>query len=305
MVFGLLATLCGTYYLAKNISQPVRELAGASQRLLEGGFDQPLAVTRRDEWGLLAETFNRAGRIAKEIITLKEQDMLRREMVASVSHDLRTPLTSLHGYLETMQLKANQLPEAERERFLAVAVRQSEKVGRLAQELFDLAKLECQTTPVQLESFNLLDLVLDVTHKYSMAAKQRGLKLHAVLDNEVPLVFADIAMIERVLTNLIDNALRHTPSGGEVIISLSVISDRIRVTITDTGEGIAAEYLPRLFERDSGIIRQHKPDSGGLGLQIVAKIVALHGGNIQVESTLGLGTVFSFDLAVAEISQIV
>ncbi|WP_347986406.1 ATP-binding protein [Methylomonas sp. AM2-LC] len=305
MVFGLLATLCGTYYLAKNISQPVRELADASQRLLDGGFDEPLTVTRRDEWGLLAETFNQAGRIAKEIITLKEQDLLRREMVASVSHDLRTPLTSLHGYLETMQLKANQLPEAERERFLAVAVRQSEKVGRLAQELFELAKLECQATPVQLECFNLLDLVQDVIHKYSMTAKQRGLNLNAILDTHVPMVFADIAMIERVLTNLIDNALRHTSAGGEVKISISVTDSRLRVSITDTGEGIAAEYLPRLFERDSRIMRQHKPDSGGLGLQIVAKIVALHGGSVHVESSLGMGSMFSFDLAIAEINPIV
>jgi len=298
-IFGLFAILLGGYLLARNIAQPVRALAGATQRILDGNFDEPLPVTGGDELGRLAETFNMASRIAAEMIDLKEQDQLRRELVASVSHDLRTPLTSLHGYLETMQLKANQFPEEERERFLAVAVRQSEKVGRLAQELFELAKLECEATRIQIETFNLMELIQDITQKYDMAAKKRGVMLQAKLDCDLPRVSADIAMLERVFTNLIDNALRHTPAGGSVRIDTLTGLERIRIFVTDTGEGIAPAYLPKLFDRDSPLSRQGRASAGGLGLLIVAKILALHGSAIRVESTLGEGSVFSFDLAVA------
>ncbi|MGD0958613.1 MAG: histidine kinase dimerization/phospho-acceptor domain-containing protein, partial [Methylomonas sp.] len=237
MAFGLLSTLLGTYLLARNIAQPLRELAGASQRIFSGGFNKPLPVTSNDELGRLAETFNTAGRMAEEMAALKEQDLQRRELMASVSHDLRTPLTSLHGYLETMQLQAHRFPEEERKQFLAVAVRQSEKVGRLAQELFELAKLECQATTVQAEVFNLQELVQDVTQKYAMTAMKCGVTLRAGLNCDVPLVYADIAMIERVLTNLIDNAIRHTPAMGEVNIGLFSAGGRVAVEVSDTGEG--------------------------------------------------------------------
>lgn len=299
-IFGLLATLIGAYLLARKIAEPVRALAGATQRIMDGHFDEPLPITRDDELGRLAETFNSAKRIAAEMSDLKQQDQLRRELVASVSHDLRTPLTALHGYLETMQLRANNLPEEERQRFLAVAVRQSEKLGRMAQELFELAKLECEATRIQFENFNILELIQDVAQKYEMAAKVRGIDLQAKLDCEFPPVCADIAMIERVLTNLIDNALRHTPCGGKVNIVLFRKDKRIRISVSDNGEGIAPEYLPKLFERDSPL--RHRPagtNAGGLGLLIVAKMVALHGGAVDVKSTLGAGSEFSFDLAMA------
>ena len=298
-ILALAAILLGGYLLARNIAEPIRALAGASQRMRDGFVDAPLPVMHDDELGRLAETFNLASRMAAEMSALKEQDFQRRELVASVSHDLRTPLTSLHGYLQTMQLHADQVPDPERERYLAIAVRQSEKVGRLAQELFELAKLECQATPLQIESFNLMELVQDVIQKYEMAASKRGVVLQARLDNPLPLISADIALIERVLTNLIDNALRHTPVGGFVRIDCLPSAQRVRVVIKDSGIGIAAEFLPKLFNRESPLSRQARVNGGGLGLLIVAKIVALHGGGMQVQSTLGQGTEFSFDLAVA------
>jgi len=298
-IFALAAVLAGGYLLAKNIAEPVRRLAGATQRIRDGFIDAPLPIMHDDELGRLAETFNFASRMAAEMSDLKAQDLLRRELVATVSHDLRTPLTSLHGYLETMQMHAGPAPDAERERYLAIAIRQSEKVGRLAQELFELAKLECQATPLQIENFNLMELVQDVVQKYQMAASKRGVVLQAKLDSQLPLISADIALIERVLTNLIDNALKHTPAGGLVRIDCLLSAQRVRVVIKDSGVGIAPEFLPKLFTRESLLSRPAGANGGGLGLQIVAKIVALHGGGIQVQSTLGQGAKFSFDLAVA------
>ena len=298
-ILALAAILLGGYLLARNITEPIRALAGASQRIKDGFIDAPLPVKHGDELGRLAETFNLASQMAAEMSDLKEQDLLRRELVASVSHDLRTPLTSLHGYLETMQLHAGQETDTERERYLAIAVRQSEKVGRLAQELFELARLECQAAPLQMESFNLLELVQDVTQKYEMTASKRGVFLQAKLDNQLPLISADIALIERVLTNLIDNALRHTPAGGFVRIECQQNAQRVCMVIKDSGIGIAPEFLPKLFTRESPLSRKARADGGGLGLLIVAKIVVLHGGVIHVQSKLGFGAEFSFDLAVA------
>lgn len=300
MIFGLMATLFGGFLIAKKISQPVRALAKASQRFMDGQLKEPLPITRNDELGRLAETFNQAGQIALQMSELQNKDRVRRELVANVSHDLRTPLTSLHGYLETMQRKAKNLPhEEEQQRFLAVALRQSEKVGRLAQEMFELAKLECDESCVQLEEFSIVDLIQDVIQKFELNARLRNIKLTAHLRHDLPLVSADISLIERVLTNLIDNALKHTPKDGEVWIECSRMQTRLWVSVSDNGVGIAAEFLPKLFDRNSPLGRQGGLNSGGLGLLIVNKILSLHDCTIQVDSKQGKGSIFRFNLAIA------
>jgi signal transduction histidine kinase len=297
MVLGLLIILVGAYLLARDITQPVRQLVNASQRIMAGSFDEDVPVIRDDELGRLAETFNMANRIATEMSDLKQQDNLRRELVASVSHDLRTPLTALNGYLQTLQLKAKNLPEEEKERFLAVAVKQSEKLSRLAQELFELAKLECQAIQLQLETFNIAELIQDVFQKYHMNASQKGVRLSAEPECQLALVNADIDLIERVLTNLLDNAIRHTSAGGTVNIRLNPGNQRLAIEVSDNGEGIAPELLDKLFDRNSPLRMQSKMDAGGMGLLIVAKILALHGSDIKVQSSLGKGCVFCFNLA--------
>lgn len=298
LAFGLAATLLGGYLLAGKIAQPVRVLAHATRKLMDGQFDAPLPVIRDDELGRLTETFNRAVQIAAEIGELKEKDRVRRELVANVSHDLRSPLTSLHGYLETMQRQADSLPQEERERFLGVAVRQSEKLGRLAQELFELARLECGEAGFQPEGFCLAELLYDVAQKYELAARGRDVNLGVRAAPELPWVLGDIGLIERVLANLVDNALRHTGAGGEVWIGAEALGKRVEVSVTDNGAGIAPEYLPRLFEWDSPLSRRMGRGSGGLGLILVGRIVRLHGGDIRVESVVGRGTVFRFDVPV-------
>jgi signal transduction histidine kinase len=162
LLVGLAATLCGGFFIARTMARPVRMLAGATERLLDGHFDGPITLDRQDEFGRLAETFNRAGRLAAELSDLKRQDQQRRELVADVSHDLRTPLTSLHGYLETMRQRAEGLAPEERQLYLDVAVRQSAKLGRLTQELFELARLECADDGIRSEPFGLAELIQDV-----------------------------------------------------------------------------------------------------------------------------------------------
>ncbi|WP_197026981.1 sensor histidine kinase [Methylomonas sp. 11b] len=298
-VIGLIATLLGSIVIAKKISQPLRRLAGDTERIIDGQFDSTLPVSGDDELSRLAKTFNRAACLASQIGELKHKDQRRREMVATVSHDLRTPLTSLRGFLETLKLKKDGMQASEQQHFLEIALRQSEKVSRLAQELFELAKLECDETSLNFESINLAELAQDVCQKFQLPARQRGIELIAGLRPDLPAVSADIGLIERLLTNLIDNALRHTPSGGQVRVDAWPAEQRIMMSVTDTGIGISAEYLPGLFDWESPLSRQARVEGGGFGLVIVAKIVSLHGGKIQVQSRLGHGSSFSFDLPVA------
>ncbi|WP_019868258.1 HAMP domain-containing sensor histidine kinase [Methylovulum miyakonense] len=259
----------------------------------------PKITASGDEIGVLSRTFERmAERIGNQMQLIKHQDELRREMIADVSHDLRTPLTSLQGYLETVLRKADDLPLAERQRYLSVAVRQSRRVNLLAGELFELAKLECEATSPNCETFFIQELAQDVLQKFQLAAETKAVNISVVWPEELTPVFADIAMIERVLTNLLDNALRHTPANGSITVTVKPGPDTVSLRIADTGEGISPQQLAGLFDRHSPL-RQNaskKHGGGGLGLLICKRIVQLHGSGITADSQLGRGTAFSFSL---------
>jgi signal transduction histidine kinase len=253
-----------------------------------------------DEIGQLACTFERmAERISKQIQQIHAQDELRREMIANVSHDLRTPLTSMQGYLETLLRKSEKLTPQEQHRYLIVAVRQSQRVSQLAHELFELAKLECEETSPSFEHFFLQELIQDVIQKFELAALRKHIHIRFSLDQAMPMVYADIGMIERVLSNLIDNALRYTPEQGSIKLALLLTADgNVSVRVADTGKGIAEENLGGLFERHSPL-RQSSNRShggGGLGLLITKRILELHGSTIEAFSKPGKGAMFTFSL---------
>lgn len=303
LVLGLLATLAGSVVIARNLSRPLRALAGAGERVVNGDFAASALTGRSDELGRLADTFVRAAQLAGQLGELRQKDQERRELVATMSHDLRTPLAALRGFLETMQRKADTLPANEQQHFLDTALRQTEKVSRLAQELFELAKLECDDASLNPEPFNLAELLQDVAQKYRLQAEQRGLTLRAELRPALPVVVADIGLIERLLTNLIDNALRHTPTGGTVRLDAWPADGRVAVSVADTGIGISPEYLPTLCDWDSPLARRARADGGGFGLIVVGKIAQLHGSRLDVDSTLGVGSEFRFDLPLADMAR--
>ncbi|MDF3079949.1 sensor histidine kinase [Burkholderia sola] len=314
-LLGLLAGLVAFGF----ITRPLRRLTAAMRDFdangaprAPGGADTPdtpdapppvlhLPPGRRgDDIAVLESAFAQmADRIGDQWRALTRQDQQRRELITNISHDLRTPLTSLHGYLETLSLKADTLPEPERRRYLSIALAQSAKVGRLAQALFELARLESGGVQAEREPFSLVDLVQDVFQKFELAAQSRGVALHARIPPRVPVVSADLGMIERVLTNLLDNALRHTPSHGEVEIALAPQGDRVIVTVSDTGEGIPAARREGLFQRPQRPMSGGTATSGGLGLLIVHRMLALNGSGIRLVDRPGRGAVFEFALAVA------
>jgi len=238
-------------------------------------------------------------RIREQVLALAQADTHRREMVSNVSHDLRTPLAALHGYLETLLMKEGSMTPQEQREYLQIALRHSERLAKLVGELFELARLDSREVQVNLEPFSLGELVQDVVQQYHLGAQQKSLRLRALLPDDLPLVYADIALIERVLDNLLENALRYTPEGGSVTLSLAPQPGRIEVRVADTGSGIRQEHLPHIFERFYRVPAQpEKPGCAGLGLAIAKRILELHGGTIRVESVPDQGTSFTFRLPV-------
>lgn len=301
-LLGLLAGLTAFSF----ITRPLRRLTDAMRDFDANGAPDtqppvPRSPGRRgDDIVVLESAFAQmADRIGDQWRALTRQDQQRRELITNISHDLRTPLTSLHGYLETLSLKADALAEPERRRYLSIALAQSAKVGRLAQALFELARLESGSVQAEREPFSLVDLVQDVFQKFELTAQSRGVALHARIPPRVPVVSADLGMIERVLTNLLDNALRHTPPHGEVEVALEPQGDRVVVTVADTGEGIPAARREGLFQRPQRPMSGGTVTSGGLGLLIVHRMLVLNGSDIRLVDRAGRGAVFEFALAVA------
>ncbi|MBW3635817.1 MAG: HAMP domain-containing histidine kinase [Armatimonadetes bacterium] len=308
-VLGL-AALAGALsfgFLTRRLRRLTRNMEEFGTRHLDGGALAVSEKSNSDEIDRLERIFGQMSeRIAAQLTTLQQADVYRREAVSNVSHDLRTPLAALQGYLETMQMKEGQLSPAEQREYLATATRHAQRLGRLVSELFDQARLESGVMELRLEEFSLAELVQDVTQQFELAAQKKGVQLEIDLGQERPVVHADIGLIERAMENLIDNALRHTPAGGRVMVALRAGEARAMVRVTDTGSGIAPEELPHIFDRYYRAPREAEPEASdgvGLGLDITRRIVELHGGGIEAHSIRGEGATFTFSLPVASGSR--
>ncbi len=254
-----------------------------------------------DEIDRLAFTFKQlVDRIQIQMENLKQADSMRRELVANVSHDLRTPLATLQGYIETLLLKNKHLSEKDRQHHLEIAIQHCQRLSNLVDELFELAKLDSREIQVQCEPFNISELAHDVVQKFNLSAEERQITIQIDHNQHLPFANADIAMIERVIENLLDNAVRHTSPGGSIRLSFGAQNGDISVCIRDTGCGIPAEDLPHIFDRfyHSDRTRESKAGYSGLGLAIAKRILELHNKSIMVESKAGSGTTFTFFLPV-------
>jgi signal transduction histidine kinase len=225
---GIVLSLVASLVLLSVVTRPLRRLTKLMDRFRQRGFsEQPEdgLISRalgEDDIDRLAVTFNEmTHQMLRQMQELKQTDQTRREMIANISHDLRTPLAALQGYLETLHLKQATLTEQERKEYFAIALKQSAQLSKLVGKLFELAKLDADNAEFFPELFPLDDLVQDVVEQFSLAASNKELALEADLPESPLLVRADIGLIERVLENLIDNAIRYTPAGGKVKVSLS------------------------------------------------------------------------------------
>jgi signal transduction histidine kinase len=303
IVFSALAALLVFNFLTRRL----RRLAVAVERFRDSGFTQPIRLASADPTGddidrLGAVVQEMSERIAEQLHLLEQTDVRRRELLANVSHDLRTPLASMQGYLETLLLKHGTLPPDEERSYLEVAAKHSERLGRLIRDLFQLTKLEAHELKPRLESFPIAELVQDVVEKFHLSAAKRRLSLSSQLASQHAQVRADIGMIESVLENLIENAMRHTPPGGTIRVEVvPPLGGYVAVRVVDTGYGIPRDELATIFDRYYRVNRGEASDAGstGLGLAITRHIVDLHGGRVLVESALEKGSTFTVELPIA------
>ncbi|MEM8963114.1 MAG: HAMP domain-containing sensor histidine kinase [Acidobacteriota bacterium] len=303
-----LALLFG-FVIFRRLTKPLRLLTCRMQSFQRGNAAQ-CEPGDGDEVALLGATFDdMKDRIEVQMDQIERLAALKSELIANVSHDLRTPIAMLHGYLETLAIK--ELDDEKRRSYLAVALRQSDRLGKLVGELFELTKLEADDAEADMERFVLSELVQDNVQRFSLEAEERDVTIRAQFDPELPAVLGDIGLIERALQNLIDNALRFTAPGGSVTVTLDEIemagSKRLEVKVADTGCGISAEDLPFVFDRAFRCrfadADPRSSSGAGLGLAITQRIVRLHGGEVTVESELDVGTTFRFSLPIAPVPE--
>jgi signal transduction histidine kinase len=299
-LLALLSTLIAGLALFFLLTRRLKSLSAAVQGFQRGELGRRVEVHGRDELGALGRSFNQmAATIEADVEKLRLAERMRRDLIGNISHDLRSPLTSLQGSLETMVMKEPSLTAEERRSFLAISLRNASSLQKLVEELFELAKLDARQAPVKREPLQVAELAQDVALKLAPQAEKAGVSLSVDLARELPLVSCDIGMIERVLTNLIDNALSFTPAGGSVRLELSPENGGVRLTVADTGAGIDPEDLPHVFERfyRADKSRDRATGGAGLGLAIARQIVELHGGSLEAHSRPGEGARFSFTLA--------
>ncbi|HEX9135471.1 MAG TPA: HAMP domain-containing sensor histidine kinase [Nitrospirota bacterium] len=304
---GLLFALLTALLLFDRLTRPLRQLTAAMETFRQRGFSEPPEFLSRvqassgNEIGRLGMIFKQmADRIAFQIKELKAADAHRREFLANVTHDLRTPLTSLQGYIETLIMKEGTLTPEEQRNYLSIALKRSEQLRNLVSELFELAKLDSPNVQVHFEPFSLSELIQDILQKFQLTVEKKKIVLQMNAAEDLPRVNADIGLLERVFENLIDNAVRYTPENGSITVSAGPEKERVVVRVSDTGSGIAQDAIPHLFDIQHRRYRTRQDSNvgSGLGLAIVGRILELHGSTIDVSSAINAGTTFTFTLPI-------
>lgn len=307
-----------TLGVAASVVQPIEALTDATRHIAAGELDVTVPEDRHDELGEMARAFNRmaarlrqvrvsdrdaldqARQVAERVMLLEDVrhlhdlNRLKSEFVAEASHELRTPIASLQLGLNLALERSDVLPA--REAGIVTQCRdEAERLARLVRDLLDLSRLEGGTRAPRLERYPAGPLVRDAVAPLMRAAAARGVSLAVEAPPDLPPVNVDRAQIERVLSNLVTNAARATRPGGHVTVTATEAPDAVVVAVADTGVGIPAEHLARIFEPFAQV-PGGTPGGAGLGLSISRRIVEAHGGRLTVQSTPGVGSTFTFTL---------
>lgn len=291
---GLLAGLVFFRLLTRRLSRLTERVesfeAGDAGPVASEGNERVPA--EGDDIDYLTARFDQmARRIAAQLDLLKDKDHQRRQLVAQVSHDLRTPLASIQGYLEALQMKQAELNPAERTRFLEVALAETHRLGRLLDELFELAALEAREKQPDLEPFLIAELVHDVVQKHQPEAERAAVNLD-ILSADAVMVQADIAMTERILDNLISNAIGHSPADSKVTLEVQRSDGGARIVVADSGSGIDMDDIEHLFEPFYQASDSARTGHAGLGLAIAQRMAELQRGHISVLNRMSVGAEF-------------
>jgi signal transduction histidine kinase len=303
----LLLLLLGLF---KAFTAPLNKMAKVIKAIDQNNLSQvkldfDLSKNSKSEINILASAFNSLiKQVQSQLVQLESIDEHRRILLADLSHDLRTPLANLQGYIETLSIHGDKLSAPERQKFVSISMRNANNLKRLIDQIFELAYLDGGQVTVHQEPFPLAELLFDVTAKFELNASKKGVRLIVEPLAENYLVFADIGKLERVLTNLIENAIRHTQEEGVITLSVNILKqqkNQLRINIRDTGTGINRKEIAHIFDARyrASNAQEDKTTHVGLGLAISQKLVALLNSELTVESELGKGTCFSFSLPLA------
>lgn len=282
-----------SFIISRTLTKPILRIEKATRRIAEGDYSVKLDVTSGDEIGSLAASVNY---MTEE---LSKTDELRKDLIANVSHDLRTPLSLIRGYAETLRDVTGDNKE-KRERQLGVIIDETERLNRIVSDMLDLSKLQSGSISVSPAPFGVRRAFADIASRYDDLSAKSGVAVECECAEDVEAV-GDLARLEQVFYNLINNAFNHTKAGGRITLSAVRDGETVRFSVADTGSGIAKEDLPRIFDRyykgESGV---RKIVGTGLGLAIVKSILDAHHALYGVDSTVGVGTTFWFELPSAE-----
>jgi len=300
VLIGFVISVAISLIISKTLLSPIQGMTKAAEAMADGDFSRKIKVESEDEIGLLAKTFNdMAMQIETMLEELKNAEMLRREFVANVSHELRTPLTNIRSYAETIS-DDQAIPQETEEEFLRVIINESDRMTKIVQDLLELSRFDSGASVLSFEEFSVENAVRDVYAAIALEARKRGHVLNLELEWKLPNIKGDRAKIEQVLMNIIANALKYTPDGGTIDIYGGRSGSNIWIKIVDTGIGIPAEDLARVFDRFYRVDKARSRESGGtgLGLSIAKEIITKHGGDIEIESKQGIGTSVTLTLPI-------
>ena len=277
-----------------------------------GDLTARVPASSSDEIGSLGRHINAmAGRIENMVNELTQKERFQRQLVANVSHDLRTPLASLRGYIETLSMGGQEVSPEERRRYLTVVTDKLDHLDRLIEHVLVLSRIDSGQAAFRCEDFSLGELAGMVLDRCGEPASERAIELDLELEADLPDVHADPLQMGRVLQNLVENGIKFTPAGGRVSVCARRDDGGVCVEVRDTGIGIAPDDLPHIFERfytgdkSRTVVRaergsdDHLSRSSGLGLAIASRIVEGHGSRLEVQSSPGAGSLFRFRLAAA------
>ncbi len=288
-----------SFIVSRKVSTPMKEIAAIVREIHGGNLDKRITVKTDDEIGQLGGVLNEMlDKLNVDIAQLKKLERVRSEFLGNVSHELRTPIFSIQGYLETLLNGALDDPQVNRD-FIEKAYKNATRLNALLNDLIEISRIEFGEMKMSFRYFNLNDYLRSMVSEMEPSAKRKGIVLESVLETSDDVqVFGDKERLRQVILNLIDNAIKYTESGEKVTVSARDEGQTVRISVADTGCGIAPEHLPRIFERFYRVDRDRSREMGGtgLGLAIVKHIVEAHGSKVEVESEVGKGSVFSFTL---------
>jgi len=287
------------YFISMSITSPITELRRAAHRLAKGDLDNRIRVQHRDELGQLAESLNTmADELQARAEDQQRLNKTKTDFVANVSHELKTPLTLIKGYIETLEDKAMH-DKAQASKFISIIREHADRLENIVYDLLSLGELESSKESITKSPTDLKKLVDDVALGFGHAITKKGHKLEIEAQGSDFTALVDSDKIEQVCVNLIDNAVKYTPDNGLIQIGLADHSDRVVLTVKDNGIGIDKEHIDRVFERFYRVDKARSREVGGtgLGLGIAKHIVLAHNGTIRIESAKGKGTTFSVSLS--------